>query len=144
MQALLAARPFGEGYATTEMPRRDAARPGLARASRRASASSPTDVEAFEAAVLERHGLDLPAVPPRYRSAYFNHVFGGGYSAAYYSYLWAEVLDADAADWFREHGGLRRASGDAFRTASPLARLAVDPMTPSARSAGATRGPAAA
>ena len=53
----------------------------------------------------------------RYRTAYFNHVFGGGYAAAYYAYFWAEVLDADTVEWFTENGGLRRENGDAFRAA---------------------------
>ena len=55
-----------------------------------------------------RPGVAVPTVPPRYRSAYFNHVFAGAYSAAYYSYIWSEVLDADTVEWFAEHGGLRR------------------------------------
>ena len=60
-------------------------------------------------------GIALPALPPRYRSTYFSHIFAGGYSAGYYSYLWAEVLDADTVDWFTEHGGLTRANGHAMR-----------------------------
>ena len=54
-------------------------------------------------------------MPPRYRSTYFNHVFGGGYSAGYYSYIWSEVLDADTVEWFKEQGGLSRKNGDLFR-----------------------------
>jgi peptidyl-dipeptidase Dcp len=54
-------------------------------------------------------------VPPRYRSTYFEHVFSGGYSAGYYSYIWSEVLDADTVEWFEESGGLTRANGDRFR-----------------------------
>src|SRR3712207_6314601 len=52
---------------------------------------------------------------PRYRTSYFNHVFGGGYSAGYYSYIWSEVLDADTVEWFAENEGLTRANGDTFR-----------------------------
>src|SRR3712207_9216243 len=52
---------------------------------------------------------------PRYRTSYFNHVFGGGYSAGYYSYIWSEVLDADTVEWFAENGGLRRATGGTCR-----------------------------
>ncbi len=75
----------------------------------------PDDALAFEAAALKRAGVDLPFVPPRYRSPYFSHTFSGGYSAGYYSYIWSEVLDADSVDWFKQHGGLTRANGDHFR-----------------------------
>ncbi|MCR6655690.1 MAG: M3 family metallopeptidase [Opitutus sp.] len=57
----------------------------------------------------------FPPVPPRYRSTYFSHVFAGGYSAGYYSYIWAEVLDAESVEWFKQNGGLTRANGDHFR-----------------------------
>ncbi|MFJ4166778.1 M3 family metallopeptidase [Microbacterium sp. NPDC089698] len=73
------------------------------------------DVAAFEAAALADIGLDDPAVPPRYSSAYFAHVFSGGYSAGYYSYIWSEVLDADTVEWFRENGGAQRSNGERFR-----------------------------
>lgn len=82
----------------------------------------PEGVEAFEAAALQRAGAAHPMVPPRYRSAYFHHIFGGGYSAGYYSYLWSEVMDADTVAWFREQGdednpgGMTRAAGQHFRT----------------------------
>ena len=75
-----------------------------------------TDAEAFEAAALEAAGVAFPLVPPRYRTSYFAHVFSGGYSAGYYSYIWSEVLDADSVDWFEENGGLTRANGDHFRS----------------------------
>ena len=80
-----------------------------------AEAAKVTDVAAFEAAALKRVGLDNPAVPTRYSSAYFAHTFAGGYDAGYYSYIWSEVLDADTVDWFKENGGLTRANGDRFR-----------------------------
>ena len=63
------------------------------------------DVEAFETKVLSDRGL-LPQIPPRYRSTYFNHTFGGGYTAGYYSYIWAEVLDADAYNAYKESGDI--------------------------------------
>jgi len=75
----------------------------------------PTDVEAFEKAALERHGVAMNAIPPRYKSTYFAHTFAGGYSAGYYAYLWAEVLAADAFAVMGERGGLTRENGEAFR-----------------------------
>ncbi|GGD84988.1 M3 family metallopeptidase [Microbacterium murale] len=73
------------------------------------------DVAAFETAALAEIGLDNPSVPTRYSSTYFAHVFSGGYSAGYYSYIWSEVLDADTVEWFRDNGGLTRENGDRFR-----------------------------
>ena len=69
----------------------------------------------FEKAALERKHIALATVPPRYRSSYFAHIWGGGYSAGYYAYLWSEMLDDDAYQWFEDHGGLTRANGDRFR-----------------------------
>jgi len=74
------------------------------------------DVAAFEAAALNDMGLALPAIPPRYSSPYFAHIFAGDYSAGYYSYLWSAVLEADTVDWFKENGGLTRANGERFWT----------------------------
>ncbi len=75
----------------------------------------PTDVDSFETAALRRYGVDLAVVPPRYRTTYFSHIWGGGYSAGYYNYIWSEVIDADAYAWFLEHGGLTRENGQRFR-----------------------------
>lgn len=75
------------------------------------------DVDAFEAAALKKEGLDLPAVPPRYRSSYFAHIFGGGYAAGYYAYLWTQMLADDGYQWFVEQGGLTRENGQVFRDA---------------------------
>jgi len=77
--------------------------------------TDPDQVEAFEAAALEKVGLTLPLVPPRYRSTYFRHTFEGGYDAGYYAYIWSEVLDADTAAWIRSTGGLTRENGERFR-----------------------------
>jgi peptidyl-dipeptidase Dcp len=71
--------------------------------------------DAFETAALERKHLALRDVPPRYRSSYFMHIWGNGYAAGYYAYLWCEMLDDDAYQWFEDHGGLTRANGDRFR-----------------------------
>ena len=73
------------------------------------------DVDAFERDVLTRAGLDFALVPPRYRSAYYLHVFAGAYASGYYSYLWTEVLDHNIYDWFASHGGLTRQNGQRFR-----------------------------
>ena len=88
----------------------------------------PGDVEAFEAAALERHGVRSPLVPPRYRSGYFAHVFNSGYDAGYYSYLWSEVLDADMVGWFADNGGLTRSCGDVFRRELLSKGGTVDPL----------------
>lgn len=72
------------------------------------------DVAKFEKATLANYGLDLPMVLPRYRTTYFSHIWGGGYAAGYYAYMWAEVLEADAFQWFKEHGGMTRANGQHF------------------------------
>ncbi|AIZ43063.1 M3 family metallopeptidase [Cellulophaga baltica] len=74
------------------------------------------DANAFEKEALAKTKLDVvSAVPPRYRSTYFAHIFGGGYAAGYYSYLWTEMLHHDAYNWFENNGGLTRANGQRFR-----------------------------
>ena len=80
-----------------------------------AAEAAPQDVDAFEAKALEAAGVDFAAVPPRYRSSYFQHIWSGSYAAGYYAYLWAEMLDVDAYRWFLEHGGLTRENGQRFR-----------------------------
>jgi len=69
----------------------------------------------FEKQALDKTHLNVSYVPPRYRSSYFAHIFGGGYSASYYAYLWTEMLADDAYEGFIEKGGLSRANGDRFR-----------------------------
>jgi len=79
-------------------------------------ASAPRqDVDRFEADTLAHLGLDTADVPPRYRSSYFLHIWGNGYSAGYYAYLWTQMLDNDAYAWFEKNGGLTRANGQRFR-----------------------------
>jgi peptidyl-dipeptidase Dcp len=109
-----ASETFNEGFATSEYLAAallDQAWHTLAPD----AAAAVTDVAAFEAAALHAVGLDNPAVPTRYSSTYFAHVFSGGYDAGYYSYIWSEVLDADTVAWFTENGGLTRENGDRFR-----------------------------
>ncbi|SDN65827.1 peptidyl-dipeptidase Dcp [Actinomyces ruminicola] len=115
---------FGQGYATTEYL-------GAALLDQAWHTLRPEDVpadvaavESFEHATLSAAGIDDALVPPRYRSTYFAHVFGGGYAAAYYAYIWSEVMDADTTDWFRTDGeggkegdfGLNRWAGERFRS----------------------------
>ncbi|MEO8528277.1 MAG: M3 family metallopeptidase [Pseudolysinimonas sp.] len=106
---------FNEGFATSEYLSSAMLDQSWHRLSA-ADAAKVTDVAAFEGGALREAGLDNPAVPTRYSSAYFAHTFSGGYDAGYYSYIWSEVLDADTVDWFKENGGLTRENGDRFRT----------------------------
>ncbi|HUH56384.1 MAG TPA: peptidyl-dipeptidase Dcp [Rhodanobacter sp.] len=73
------------------------------------------NADAFEAAALKKDKTDLSYVPPRYRSSYFQHIWGNGYAAGYYAYLWTEMLADDAFVAFKDHGGMTRANGDRFR-----------------------------
>ncbi|MER8185386.1 M3 family metallopeptidase [Kitasatospora sp. NPDC094015] len=73
------------------------------------------DAEEFERQALERAGLLVPGIPPRYRTSYFSHVFSDDYSAGYYAYIWSEVMDADTVEWFRTNGRPVRESGEVFR-----------------------------
>lgn len=79
------------------------------------SADIPTDVARYETEVLNELGLIPSVVPPRYRSTYFAHVFGGGYASGYYSYLWTEKLMHDSYQWFVDNGGLTRENGQRYR-----------------------------
>ena len=105
-------RTFNQGYATTEYLA--AALLDMAWHSLPPSASQQ-DANKFEAEALKRFQIDLPQVPPRYHTTYFSHIWGGGYSAGYYAYLWSEVIGHDAYYWFKENGGMTRANGDRFR-----------------------------
>jgi len=71
--------------------------------------------DVFEKQALEKTHLLLSTVPPRYRSSYFSHIWASGYSAGYYAYLWSEMLDDDAYQWFEDNGGLTRENGNRFR-----------------------------
>ena len=112
LDKVMASKKFNEGYRTTEYL---AASILDQRWHQLGVAQIPTDVTGFEAAALKEAGVDFAPVPPRYRSTYFSHVFSGGYSSGYYGYLWAEKLDADTVEWFKENGGLLRKNGDWFR-----------------------------
>jgi peptidyl-dipeptidase Dcp len=87
------------------------------------------DVTAFEAAALKQAGVDLGAVPPRYHTPYFAHIFASGYSAGYYAYIWSDVLAKDGERWFQTHGGLDRANGDFLRAKVLCRGFSADPIT---------------
>jgi peptidyl-dipeptidase Dcp len=106
------AERFNQGYKLTEL----VAAAELDMQWHTLPASAPLQQpDAFEKQALEKMNVLLAAVPPRYRSSYFSHIWSSGYSAGYYAYLWSEMLDDDAYAWFEEHGGLTRANGDRFR-----------------------------
>ena len=107
------AATFNQGYALTEL----LAAALLDMSWHTLPADAPLqDVDSLEVQSLRSNHVDLRSVPPRYRSSYFTHIWSNGYAAGYYAYLWTEMLDDDAFEWFREHGGLTRANGDRFRT----------------------------
>ncbi|MFT3755202.1 MAG: peptidyl-dipeptidase Dcp [Pseudoxanthomonas sp.] len=106
------AATFNQGYATTEYL--SAALLDLAWHTQ-PQGKTPIDVDAFEKQALAQFKVNLPEVPPRYRTTYFDHIWGGGYAAGYYAYFWSEVIDHDAFEWFKEHGGLTAENGQVFR-----------------------------
>ncbi|MDE2155921.1 MAG: peptidyl-dipeptidase Dcp [Xanthomonadaceae bacterium] len=106
------ARNFNKGYDMTELT----AAALLDMNWHTLGADAPLeDADRFETAALKKDRIDLRYVPPRYRSSYFQHIWGNGYAAGYYAYLWTEMLADDGFEWFKEHGGLTRANGDRFR-----------------------------
>lgn len=115
LAALQASRQFGQGFSTAEYLAASAI--DLAWHSLEGDVpSDPAAIDAFERDALREVGLDVDGLEPRYRSTWFNHIFAGGYSAGYYSYLWAEALDADGFELVREEG-INRATGQKFRDA---------------------------
>jgi peptidyl-dipeptidase Dcp len=106
------AADFNQGYALTEV----LAAAALDMQWHSLSATAPVqNANKFETDALKKTGLSLSYVPPRYRSSFFKHIWGSGYAAGYYAYLWSEMLDHDAFAWFEENGGLTRANGQRFR-----------------------------
>jgi peptidyl-dipeptidase Dcp len=106
------ASTFNQGYMMTEL----LAAAELDLKWHSLAASAPIqDPDVFEKQALEASHLWVEAVPPRYRSSYFLHIWANGYAAGYYAYLWTEMLDDDAFQWFLDNGGLIRANGDRFR-----------------------------
>ena len=117
MPAALAAKikkaaTFNQGYMLTEL----LAAAQLDMQWHTLPASAPIqNPDIFEKQALNKTHLSVSCVPPRYRSSYFMHIWGNGYAAGYYAYLWSEMLDDDAYQWFEDHGGMTRANGDRFR-----------------------------
>src|SRR6185369_14298783 len=106
------ARTFNQGYATTEYLA--AALLDLAWHAQEPG-TGLRDANTFEPEALQRFNIAMAELPPRYHSTYFSHIWGGGYSAGYYAYMWSELIDDDAYYWFKENGGMTRANGQRFR-----------------------------
>lgn len=115
----------GQGFATVEYLAATAI--DLAWHERTADCPEP-DLESFDREALEAAGLTVPGIDPRYTSSTFKHIFAGGYAAGYYSYLWSEIIDAAAVDWFTANGGLTRANGERFATTILSRGNETDPM----------------
>jgi len=112
VQKIKNARDFNQGYAMSELI-------GAALLDMQWHSISPDapkqDADAFEAAALKKTGMDNPQVPPRYRSSYFQHIWGNEYAAGYYAYLWTQMLADDAFQGFVDKGGLTPENGQRFR-----------------------------
>lgn len=106
------AATFNQGYATTELV--SAATLDMAWHSVTNQNQFKPTLE-FEKDVLQKYGFTLPQVPPRYHTPYFAHIWGGGYSAGYYAYMWSDMLNSAAWDWIKNNGGMTRENGDRFR-----------------------------
>jgi peptidyl-dipeptidase Dcp len=109
---IVKASKFNKGYDMTELLA--AALLDLHWHSLRAE-DKPADVAAFEQQALQADNINLPQVPPRYRSSYFQHIWGNGYAAGYYAYIWTQMLADDGFEWFNEQGGLTAENGQIFR-----------------------------
>ena len=126
VEAIRRARRFGQGFASFEYLA--AARLDLAWHTL-APGAEVADVERFEEAALQQAGVAHGLVPPRYRSAYFAHVWSGGYAAGYYAYLWSEALAADAFAGVMANGGMNRGNGQRFRDTVLSRGFADEPMS---------------
>jgi peptidyl-dipeptidase Dcp len=112
VEKLKESKNFDEGYGLTEL----LAAAELDMQWHVLPADAPLqNADAFQKQALAKTHLDIAAIPPRYRSSYFSHIWSGGYAAGYYAYLWTEMLADDSFQWFEDHGGLTRENGDRFR-----------------------------
>ena len=137
VQKIMAAETFNQGFMTTEL-----AAASILDLKWHMTDTVPADVEAFEADACLGMGL-IDEIIPRYRSTYFAHIFSGGYSAGYYSYLWAEVLDKDAFELFKEKGILDKETAMSFRRNVLEKGGSEEPMTLYKEFRGADPDPAA-
>ena len=122
------ASKFGQGYATAEAELASLLDLVWHTTPLDELPTSADEVEGFERAALDRFGLVDALVPPRYRTQYFAHIWGGGYASSYYGYAWAKVMDADAVAWFEEQEGPVGEAGDHFRRTLLAPGGSVDPM----------------
>jgi len=106
------AASFNQGYSTTELV--SAATLDMNWHSITNESQLKPTLE-FEKDVLKKYGFTLQEVPLRYHSPYFAHIWGGGYSAGYYAYMWSDMLNSSAWDYISKNGGMTRANGDRFR-----------------------------
>ena len=134
---IMAAETFNQGFMTTEL-----AAASILDLKWHMLDAVPSDVEVFEADACRNMGL-IDEIIPRYRSTYFAHIFSGGYSAGYYSYLWAEVLDKDAFELFKEKGILDKETAMSFRRNVLEKGGSEEPMTLYRNFRGADPDPAA-
>lgn len=128
LQKVETAEKFNQGYATLELVAANV----IDQAWHQLAAKDVPNVDGvltFEAAALKKAGVDFAPVPPRYRSTYFSHIFGGEYAAGYYSYFWSEILDADSEEWFKANGGLTHANGERFYLTLLSRGASEDPLT---------------
>ncbi|GAA5065079.1 M3 family metallopeptidase [Nocardia callitridis] len=132
VERMAATERFGEGFRTVEYLAAallDWAWHRISAADVRSGVFDPgVGAEAFEDAALRKAGIALAAIPPRYRTGYFAHIFSGGYAASYYSYIWSEVLDADTTRWFTDGDASIREKGERFRRELLSRGGSVDPL----------------
>ena len=123
IEKILNQKTFNQGFMTTEL---------LAAAILDMNLHNLTDTQNLDVLVYEKEAMDklglIPEIAPRYRTTYFNHIIGG-YAAGYYSYLWANVLDNDAFEAFKEHGIFDKKTADLFRNNVLEKGNSEDPMT---------------
>ena len=127
LDKVLSTQQFNQGFATAEYLAASIVDQALHQLAPE-EVPGADEVMDFEAQALERAGMAMEEIPPRYRVPYFSHIMGG-YSAGYYSYIWSEVLDADSVEWFLENDGLLRENGIHFRRTLLSRGGAEDAMT---------------